>query len=245
MKKIIFAILLLLIFMFACFSFVSAESYESTISDNKIMIKKTQDDGVVEAKSVSIKEFNGNNYFGIREMTDACSATVEWLAETKSIQVVCRDTRMLFQSNSTEIYVNGTLFDFGIPVLIMDGTSYAPLDLYKIFTNELSQNNLSTELTDVKSNMPNNEIFTVQNGIESDRITFNINPEKISNYFKLSNPSRIVVDIKDINFSGDLTGGVTFNNIRYSINNSGITRFVFDSTKIINFSLMPMETILF
>ncbi len=227
MKKLLYLFIIMIVLFFAGLNHAFADTYESNINSDNIIIKKTLDNGVLEIKSISVFKFNDSEYFKIREMTDACGASVEWVAETKSIKVNCNDSIMLFKYNSNDIYVNGISYNFGKPVLITEGVSYAPVEIYKAFTGELRSNEVINVISENKVENENNSMITVEKGIESDRITFWVNPEKIKSNFKLNNPSRIVIDINNIDFSGELPEGSTFKQIRYS-NYSGVTRFVFD-----------------
>jgi N-acetylmuramoyl-L-alanine amidase len=230
MKKILFAFALLTILLFACFSFASADTFESELNSDNIIIKRTVESNVLEIKSIAVIKINGKDYFKIRELSDACGAAIEWIDETKSIKVNSNDYIMLFKYNSNEIFINGTLFDFGTPVLIEEGISYAPVSIYKAFTGEWNSNSVITSGSKNDITQDNHPLLTVQKGIDSDRITVNVKPENIIADFKLNNPPRIVLDLTDVNFSGESPEGNTFKQIRYSKNN-GVTRLVFDLTE--------------
>lgn len=236
MKKILFAFILLTISLFTCFTFVSADTFESELNSENIIIKRTLENNVLEIKSIAVFSIEGIEYFKIRELSDACGASIEWIEDTKSIKVNSSGNVMLFKYNSNQIFVNGTLFDFGIPVLIKDGISYAPISIYKAFTGELEANSVIISDSGNNPTNDNHSLITVQKGIDSDRVTINVKPENIKADFKLNNPPRLVLDITGINFSGDSLNGNTFKQIRYSENN-GVTRLVFDLNDDYNYRL--------
>jgi len=227
MKKILLLSTLLLILLIPSINRVSADVYESTLNGESIVLKKTSDDGTVEIKSVPLYVFEDKIYFGIREMSNACNASIEWVDETKYIKVKSNGSEMLFKNNSNEVYINGTTYDFGIPVIIRNGTSYATIDIYKTFTGEGDLNSLvlqSDNSTDEIDGLNTDS----EKGNDSDRIMFDFAPDKIKSHFLLSNPSRIVIDLQVSGVEINIPEGNTYSGIRTGNQGGGITRVVFD-----------------
>lgn len=228
MKKLLLIFAFLFVFIFLNYSLAYAETTSSYVTEDNIIITITEPDGSKEIKSIKIHDYNDRDYFAIRELSDACQADIEWIPDTKSIKASKLNTNILFKYNSNEIYYNGSKFDFGTPVFIFEGVSYAPIEIYKAFTDEFNSNETTSDISEKVSEDNKNSLFSIESGINSDRITFFTNPENIVRHFKLNNPDRLVIDINSINFDGDFPDGQTFGNIRYSKSSSGVTRFVFD-----------------
>ena len=227
MRKFTYILIIIAILFIAGLERVSAVTYESTVGSDSIVLKKNTDNGMTEIKSIGLVTFNGNSYFGIRQLSEACGATINWIEETKSIKVESNGSVMLFSYNSTEIFINGNKYDFGKPVMITDGVSYAPIEIYTAFTGEMSANQLAISEGSNENYTDESNTLILEKGLDSDRVIFNVNPEKIKAHFRLDSPDRIVLDLYDVDFNEEVPSGVTFERIRYSISN-GVTRFVFD-----------------
>ncbi len=225
MKKYIF--LLIVIIVLAVGTSVSAESFFAEISGDKVLMRNTGDDGVVELKSVDIYNLEDYKYFGIRAMAESCGAEVSWDDNTKTVLVIHNDLVISLKNNSSDIFINGNKYNFGYPVIIIDGKSYAPLELYKAFTGELQASvesipALSSDLYESGNGL------VIEKGENSDRIKIKGAAEGLIHDFLLSNPGRIVLDIEDINISGSFSIGRTYTGIRHFKGSDDVTRIVFD-----------------
>lgn len=225
MKKYILLFVVLMIL--AIGTSVNAESFFAEISGDKVLMRNTGDDGTVELKSVDIYNLEDYRYFGIRAMAESCGAEVSWDDSTKTVVVTLNDLVISLKNNSSDVFINGNKFNFGYPVIIIDGKSYAPLELYKAFTGELSSVDVILSSDETNGSSPNNG-FVIENGESSDRVIIKGAASGLLHDFSLYNPDRIVLDIDGIAVSGDFVNGGTYNKIRHFKGPDGITRIVFD-----------------
>lgn len=224
MKKYIF--LFVVIMILALGSSVSAESFFAEISGDKVILRNTADDGSVEITSVPIYSLENYKYFGIRNMAESCGAEVSWDDSTKTVLVKHNDLVISLKNSSSDIFINGNKYNFGYPVIIIEGKSYAPLELYKAFTGELQF---------PESPLGSNQVIAteqggllISNGEGADRVTIKGAASNLIHSFKLSNPDRIVLDISGITIEGTFMNGETYDKIRHFKGSDGITRVVFD-----------------
>ena len=225
MKKYIF--LLIVIMIMAIGTSVNAESFFAEISGDKVIMRNTRDDGVVELKSVDIYNLEDYRYFGIRAMAESCGAEVNWDDATKTVLVLYNDLVISLKNNSSDIFINGIKYNFGYPVIIIDGKSYAPLDLYKAFTGELQLSDKKNSIPDSQTDGTDNGIY-IEHGENSERITIKGAVNGLIHDFVLKNPDRIVLDISGISLAGSFRDGETYDEIRHFKGSDGVTRIVFD-----------------
>lgn len=225
MKKYIFIFILILVI--AIGSSVSADSFFAEISDDKVLMRNTAEDGTVELKSVEIYNLEDYKYFGIRAMTESVGAEVSWDDSTKTVIVKHNDLVISLKSNNSDIFINGNSYNFGYPVIIIDGKAYAPLELYKAFTGELKTtpfNNTQPVATSSEAG----EGIVIEHGEGSDRIRLIGAASNLIHEFELANPNRIVLDFSGLNIAGTYSDGETYDKIRHFKGSDGITRIVFD-----------------
>ena len=225
MKKYIF--LLIVIMIVAIGTSVNAESFFAEISGDKVIMRNTRDDGVVELKSVDIYNLEDYRYFGIRAMAESCGADVSWDDTTKTVLVLYNDLVISLKNNSSDIFINGTIYNFGYPVIIIDGKSYAPLELYTAFTGELQLSDINNKMSDSQADETDDGIF-IEHGENSERIIIKGAADGLVHDFVLKNPDRIVLDISGISLSGSFKDGKTYDEIRHFKGSDGVTRIVFD-----------------
>ncbi len=134
MKKII--LLLLILIFIPAGSFVVAQTYTASIGEENLQIKKGIPPDTVEIFNVEIIEIDGADYVGLRDMAQKFDAEIEWLEQTKGISVKKTDLDLLFHAEKNIVMMNDTELDMGFPIVLRQGTSYAPLDTYKLFISE-------------------------------------------------------------------------------------------------------------
>lgn len=222
MRKYILIFIAVLIMVIGISFGVNADSFFAEVSGDKVLMRNTNSDGSVEIKAVEIYNLGEFRYFGVREMADSCGAEIGWDDSTKTVTIRYNDLLMSLKNSSNEVYINGNRYDFGYPVIIIDGKSYAPLELYKAFTGELELEAYSGSETEA------GESVESENGTEADRIRIAGAANKLKHDFMLSDPYRIVLDIADINITDEFKDGSTYEKIRHFKGSDGITRIVFD-----------------
>ncbi|MFO7612009.1 MAG: N-acetylmuramoyl-L-alanine amidase [Clostridia bacterium] len=227
MKKIFFAIIVIC-FLFICQN-VSAETFFSEISGEKLILTVKSDSGTTEVRSVPIIDYNGIKYIGIRKMSESCGAvSLEWDGTTKSISASIAGRSILFTSGSASIYVNGTIHEFDNNVIIIDGSSFAPLEARWVFTAETGYAASQPAVSENSSSIISFGTLSLEKGDGSDRIRLSVPRDHVVSDFALINPDRLVIDAKGMKIEGNIPLGETFGGIRHFTDPSGITRIVFE-----------------
>lgn len=236
MKKCIFLTIFIIVFIIGIGTSVKAESFVAEISGDKVLMRKTSSDGSTELKAVDIYNLEDYKYFGIRAMAESCGADISWDDSTKTVVIKQNELIISLKNNSADIYINGNKYNFGYPVIIIEDKSYAPLELYKAFTGELEINSSINPVINQNENNAVNGLY-IDTGDGSDRIRIIGAASKLKHEFMLINPDRLILDITDIDLTGNYGSGQTFSKIRYFKGYDGITRIVFDLTGKFKYTL--------
>jgi len=219
MKKVyLFLIIIIILMLFSQNVFARDLSY--SITDDNFLININEGNNSY-IKSIDIKYIDNVKYLPIRALSDAFNGVVSWDSNTRSIKVVYKDKQMLFKNLSNEVFINGNKIIYEHNIVIINGVSYAPIDVYKLFTNEYI-NSIENKQTEDKEDK-----FSIINGVNCDKLFFEGTYE-IINSFLLENPNRLVVDISDFDYDFKIKEGITFNNIRTYKNDNGSLRVVMD-----------------
>ena len=225
MKKYIFLFVLVLILSIGVG--VNAESFFAEISGDKVLLRNTGEDGIVEIKSVEIYDLEDYRYFAVRAMAETIGADISWDEQTKTVLLTQNDLVISLKNNSSDIFINGSKYNFGYPVIIIDGKSYAPLELYKAFTGELRLTESVASVEDDTYSSSSSGLF-IENGLNSNKIRIKGASVGLIHNFMLSGPDRLVLDINGLSLYGEFAEGQTFDRIRHFKGVDGITRIVFD-----------------
>ncbi|MBN2557706.1 MAG: N-acetylmuramoyl-L-alanine amidase [Clostridia bacterium] len=227
MKKFFLAMTMVCLFLFC--QNVSAETFFSEISGDKLLVTIKSDSGSKEVRTVPIVEFEGKKYIGIRKMSEACGAdSLEWDGATKTISVSIAGRSILLTSDSPSVYINGTRHEFENNVIIVDGTSYAPVEARWIFTDESGNTAEQAALPEKLSPDGNLGTLSIENGDASDRIRLPVPRDFVVSDFILTNPDRLVIDARGLKIEGAVPSGSTFDGIRHFTDSKGMTRIVFE-----------------
>ncbi|MBN2851625.1 MAG: N-acetylmuramoyl-L-alanine amidase [Clostridia bacterium] len=219
MKKILsFIILLLIITIFS--QPVFAADFKVTMTDESLLVSKISGNST-SVRSVKIKTISDHKYLPLRALTEAFEGIIAWDNDTKSISITHNSNQIMVKNSSSSIFINGNKVSYEYEVVIIEGVSYAPFDIYRLFTNEY------LDSVQIEETAETEDSFSFISGTLSDKFIFNGSFE-IVNSMLLENPDRLVVDIRDFDVSVDTSSGETFNAIRTSVNEDKTSRIVFD-----------------
>lgn len=219
MKKI-YLFLMVVIILILLSQSVFASDLNYSITDNNFLINIT-DGSNSYVKSINIKYIDNLKYLPIRDLGEAFEGKVSWDNDTRSIKIIYKDEQILLKNLSNEVFVNGNKIIYDYNVVIINGVSYAPIEIYKLFTNEYIDSIENKKIEDKQDN------FSIINGVNCDKLFFKGTYE-IINSFLLENPNRLVIDLLNFDYTIKLKEGATFKNIRTYRNDNGSLRVVID-----------------
>jgi len=232
MKKFLILVPVILIIVLYSNSVFAAQINTSVNNDNLLISLINNNESVI--KAVKIKYIDDIKYIPIRELVTAFNGEISWDNQSKSIIISYKDNKLLLKNNSFEVFINGNKIIYTSKVIIIEGVSYAPLEFYKVFTNEYLENIEIKEVTEIKDE------FKVINGINCDKIIFKGTFEVIGS-FLLENPNRLVIDMKNYDSLININKGETFTKVRISKKDKDIGRYVLDLNDIYKYTIYQEE----
>lgn len=228
MRKFLLSIVTILLICSLSYSVFASEP-AVTVSDHNIIVSKTVDK-ITVISEVPIILINGLKHVPLRTLSNVFEGEISWDNNTKSILITHNDNQMMFKNTSNNVYINGHLMIYDYPVTIIDGVSYAHVDVYKLFTGEYLDNVVVEEIEEI------NDQITIESGYLSDKIILSGSFD-IDKTYLLTNPNRLVIDFKD--FKPELSNltGETFTAIRTSTSDENIFKMVFDLNNEYKYSI--------
>ena len=118
MKKYIFLFVLILILSIGVG--VNAESFFAEISGDKVLLRNTGEDGIVEIKSVEIYDLEDYRYFAVRAMAETIGADISWDEQTKTVLLTQNDLVISLKNNSS-VTIGGPRIPKGVILLNIQG----------------------------------------------------------------------------------------------------------------------------
>ncbi len=228
MRKFLLSIFTILLICSLTYSVFASEPVV-TVSDHNIIVTKTVDKSTVISE-VPIILINGLKHVPLRTLSNVFEGEISWDNNTKSILIKHNDNQMMFKNTSNHVYINGHLMIYDYPVTIIDGVSYAHVDVYKLFTGEYLDNVVIEEIEEI------NDQITIESGYLSDKIIL-LGSFDIDKTYLLENPNRLVIDFTAFTPSISDLVGETFTAIRTSTSDNDKSKIVFDLNNDYQYSI--------
>ncbi len=168
----------------------SGVSYKITIDNKEV---KTDFPGIV---------FNKATMFPLRPVFEALGGTVVWNSKTQIMDITYRDNKYQFQNNSSSAKINGKTVKMSSAAKKINDRLIVPVDFLKNIKGLTYSIDNKTALIKVTSSFIGSvkEISTTDSEDKA-IVTLRMNDHKGYQYYRLTNPNRIVVEFKNIKTS--------------------------------------------
>ncbi len=168
----------------------SGVSYKITIDNKEV---KTDFPGIV---------FNKATMFPLRPVFEALGGTVIWNSKTQILDITYRDNKYQFQNNSSSAKINGKTVKMSSAAKKINDRLIVPVDFLKNIKGLTYSIENKTAVIKITTNFIGSvkEISTTDSE-EKAIVTLRMNDHKGYQYYRLTNPNRIVVEFKNIKTS--------------------------------------------
>jgi N-acetylmuramoyl-L-alanine amidase len=187
--------------------------------------------------------FNNATMVPLRAVFEQLGGTVVWSSKTQLMDITYNGMKLQFKNNDTKVKLDGKTVKLSTPAKKINDRLIVPADFFKNLQDLTLKVDNKTKTISITSIGSIREILSeTSNG--KDIITIKINNPKVIESYRLTNPNRIVVDLKGITTSDNKTVSTNLSfvsGIDISAVNSDLTRVTVNLAEMENFSVDTLK----
>lgn len=168
----------------------SGISYRITIDDKEV---KTDLPGIV---------FNKSTMFPLRAVFESLGGTAVWNSKSQIMDITLQGNKYQFQSNSSNVKINGKTVKMTAPAKKINDRLVVPVDFLKNIKELVVSTDSKSKVIKITTNFIGSikEISSTNSG-EKTIVTLKVSNHKGYQYYRGTDPNRIVVDFVNVTAS--------------------------------------------
>lgn len=203
-------------------------NYKININDQEV---KTDFPGIVFNKSIMLP---------LRAVFEELGGVVIWNSKTQIMDITYNGMKLQFKNNDANVKINEKTIKLSMPVKKINERLVVPIDLLKNIQDFSYVTDNKTQLITISSIGSIKEVLS-ETSEGKDIITLKVSNDKGFHSFRLTNPNRIVIDIKNVKTSEEaqtiITNLTLVKGIRIAAVDVNTARVVVDLVGMENFTV--------